>query len=251
MAKKGKAYTRHLPVIYPDTVRPPPSLPDAASVIEMGFRLTEQELTVIRMGMAIHSTARQPKLTWTGWRHIAVALAIGSDHAQKASGGRLDTPDYRRVMGDFLRKTGFVFINKDDRAAAVRLLSRWDEIDAWRSSLPKNRQQSLNNPRETWAAYLEHRRALGDPEAKGKGRPASRTHRELPSLVEQCVALAEALEMANERAERAERESEYFAEMMDAIAKRAKLDDDDVAEIRAKVRAAHEMPAAETTEADA
>ena len=34
--------------------------------------------------------------------------------------------------------------------------------------------------------------------------------------------------------------SEYFAEMMQAIAKRAKLDDDDVAEIRAKVRAAHE-----------
>ena len=53
-------------------------------------------------------------------------------------------------------------------------------------------------------------------------------------------ALAEQLEMANERAERAERESEYFAELMQAIAKRAKLDDDDVAEIRAKVRAAHE-----------
>jgi hypothetical protein len=46
--------------------------------------------------------------------------------------------------------------------------------------------------------------------------------------------------MANERAERAERESAYFAEMMQAIAKQAKLDDDAVAEIRAKVRAAHE-----------
>jgi hypothetical protein len=46
--------------------------------------------------------------------------------------------------------------------------------------------------------------------------------------------------MANERVERAERESEYFAAMMQAIATRAKLDDDDIAEIRAKVRAAHE-----------
>jgi hypothetical protein len=36
------------------------------------------------------------------------------------------------------------------------------------------------------------------------------------------------------------RESEYFSEMMQAIAKSAKLDEDAVAEIRAKVRAAHE-----------
>jgi hypothetical protein len=238
MVKKGKAHVRHLPLIYPDSVRPPPTLPDAASLLKMGLRLTEQELTVIRMGMAIHSAAKQPKLTWTGWRHIAVALAIGSDHAQKASAGRLDTPDYRRVMGEFLRNTGFVFLNKDDRAAAVRLLSHWDEIDAWRSGLPPSRQQALNNPRETWAAYLEHRRELGDPEARG--RPSGRKHRQFPSLLEQMEALAEQLEMANERAERAERESEYFAAMMQAVAARAKLDEDDVAEIRAKVRAAHE-----------
>lgn len=51
--------------------------------------------------------------------------------------------------------------------------------------------------------------------------------------------------------ERAEQEREYSAAMMEAARKQAKLDDDDVAEIRAKVRAAHEMPAAETTEADA
>lgn len=238
MAKKGKAHARHLPVIYPDTVRPPPSLPDAASVVKMGLKLSEQEFTVIRMAMAIYTTSKQPKLTWTGWRHIAVALAIGSDHAQKASGGRLDTPDYRRVMGEFLRSTGFIFLNKDDRAAAVRLLSRWDEIDAWRSSLPHNRQAALNNPRETWAAYLEHRRELGDPEARS--RPTGRMQRQFPSLLEQYEALAEQLELANERAERAERESEYFAAMMQAVAERADLDEDAVAEIRAKVRAAHE-----------
>jgi hypothetical protein len=55
--------------------------------------------------------------------------------------------------------------------------------------------------------------------------------------------------MLNERAEEAERQSEYFAEMMQAIADHAKLDDDAVAEIRAKVRAAHEAerdPEAET-----
>jgi hypothetical protein len=53
-------------------------------------------------------------------------------------------------------------------------------------------------------------------------------------------ALAEQLEMAEARAERAERESTYFAEMMTAVAEQAGFDDDQVAAIRAKVRAAHE-----------
>jgi hypothetical protein len=60
-------------------------------------------------------------------------------------------------------------------------------------------------------------------------------------------ALAEQVEMANERADRAERESAYFAEMMQALAEQ--LDDDDaVAEIRAKVRAAHEGDAEESAD---
>jgi hypothetical protein len=61
-----------------------------------------------------------------------------------------------------------------------------------------------------------------------------------PSLLEQMEALAEQLELANERAARAERESAYFAAMMQAVAERAELDEDAVTEIRAKVRAAHE-----------
>ena len=42
MAKKGKAHARHLPLIYPDSVRPPPTLPDAASLLKMGLRLTDR-----------------------------------------------------------------------------------------------------------------------------------------------------------------------------------------------------------------
>ena len=81
-------------------MRPPPTLPDAASVLRMGLKLSEQELAVIRMAMAIYTTSKQPKLTWTGSRHIAVALAVGSDHAQKEPGGRLDTPDTAASWGN-------------------------------------------------------------------------------------------------------------------------------------------------------
>ena len=35
-------------------------------------------------------------------------------------------------------------------------------------------------------------------------------------------------------------EAAYFAELMEAVAKQAKMSDDDVSELRAKVRAAHE-----------
>ena len=45
---------------------PPPTLPDAESFLKLGLRLSEQELTVIRMAMAIHTASKQPKLTWTG-----------------------------------------------------------------------------------------------------------------------------------------------------------------------------------------
>jgi lipid II:glycine glycyltransferase (peptidoglycan interpeptide bridge formation enzyme) len=60
-------------------------------------------------------------------------------------------------------------------------------------------------------------------------------------------ALAEQLQMAEERAERAERESAYFAEMMQALAEQLN-DDDAVAAIRAKVRAAHEGEAEESAD---
>jgi hypothetical protein len=245
----GKNPTRRSrpPVIYPDSLRPPPVLPDAQSVRDMGLKLSEQETTVIRMAMAIHTAAKQPKLTWTGWRHIATALAIGSEHAKRASDGRMDSPLYRRVMTEFLRKTGFAFINKDDRAAAVRLLPRWDEIDAWRSSLPLPKQAALNNPRETWAAYLDHRRKLGDPDAKP--RPAERKHRQFPTLVEQYEAALEQLELARERLDRAEQQTNYFAELATAVALRAKLSDEVIEQIRARVRAAHEI-AAETPETE-
>jgi hypothetical protein len=41
--------------------------------------------------------------------------AIGAEHAKGTAHGRSDTPDYRRVMSDFLKGTGFTFLNKDDR----------------------------------------------------------------------------------------------------------------------------------------
>jgi hypothetical protein len=91
----------------------------------------------------------------------------------------------------YVRKTGFIFINKYDRSIAVRMLPHWDEIDAWRSSLSPARQGHLNNPKDIWEAYLEHRRKPGDPEAKE--RVGGGFKRKLPSVMEQMEALQQAL----------------------------------------------------------
>ena len=72
------------------------------------------------------------------------------------------------------------------------------------------------------------------------GQAVKRKHRQFPSWIEQMEALAKQLAMAEERAERADRESAYFASMMDEVAKAAKMSDDDVSAICKRVRASHE-----------
>ena len=64
------------------------------------------------------------------------------------------------------------------------------------------------------------------------GQAVKRKHRQFPSWIEQMEALAEQLAMAEERAER---ESAYFASMMDEVAKAAKMSDDNVSAICKRV----------------
>lgn len=237
MAKKRPTKSPAPVAILPGVLRGIPALPTADAVLDIGLALSADEVDRIRLAMAIHSASKRPSLTWNGWKHIAVALAVGTKHALAAADGRNDTPIYRSVMGEFLRKSGLIFLNKDDRAKAVALLPRWEEIDAWRESLDKTRQVALNNPREVWEAFVADRRRLGDPEAKP--RPSKKL-RQFPSLLEQFEAVQMQLQLAEEKLEQAERESAYFAEMADAIARKAKLDANAIAEIRAKVRAEHE-----------
>jgi hypothetical protein len=64
------------------------------------------------------------------------------------------------------------------------------------------------------------------------GQAVKRKHRQFPSWIEQMEALADQFAMAEERAERAERESAYFASMMDEV---AKMSDDNVSAICKRV----------------
>ena len=129
-------------------VRLPPKLPAANGQLDLGFRVTQRELEAIRTGMKVHTAARAPKLTWDGWKCIAIACAIASDHIKATTGGRTRTPDYTRPMSGFLRATGFNFLNPDDLACAVRLLPLWEKIDRWRETLSAQQREKQNNPRQ-------------------------------------------------------------------------------------------------------
>jgi hypothetical protein len=238
MPKKPKAYVRQMTALAKDTVKPPPTLPDAEAVLEMDLSLTPEEISVIRMAMAIHSASKKPQLMWSGWKHIAVALAIGAERVKRKA-GTTNTDDYRyrQLMGQFLRKSGFIFINKADRSLVVRMLNIWDELETWRTSLSASRRAALNNPKDIWYAY--HKDLEAQPSAPWKPRTGAKK-RAFPSVLEQMEALQEALDAAEERRDRAEREADYFAEMADEIAERAHMSQDEVAAIRAAVRAKRE-----------
>ena len=236
MAKKTKAYVRHMTTLAKDTVKPPPTLPDAEAVQDMGLDLTEDEITVIRMAMAINSASRKPQLLWSGWKHIAVACAIGSERAQRKAGTKnLKDYQYRMLMGQFLRKTGFIFLNKYDRSCAVRMLDFWEDVEAWRATLSDSRRRALNGPTDIWREYH------GDMTAPKDGKPwiprTGAKKRAFPSLLEQMEALAAALQAAEEQRDRAEQEADFFKEMMEETATRAKMSEAEVAAIRAEVRA--------------
>ena len=84
----------------------------------------------------------------------------------------------------------------------------------------------------------------GDPTRRA-GPPARRTtttkRREGVTLADQYATLLGYVEMITEQRDRAEHEIEYMTALADEVAKRAKLSDDDMAEIRIKVRAEYEV----------
>ena len=173
MAKKGKAHARHLPLIYPDTVRPPPTLPDAASLLKMGLGLTEQEFTVVRMGMAIHSAVEAAEAHLDrlaphrgGARHRLRPRPEGlrrpARHARLSPGDDRVPAQHRLHLPQQGRP-------RRGRAAAVAL-GRDRRMALEPAAQPATGAQQ---PAEVWAAYLEHRRELGNPEAKAVRQGAS------------------------------------------------------------------------------
>jgi hypothetical protein len=187
---------------YPETITPPPVLPDAHSLRSCGLPLKEDEFDLVRAAMATHAVSRQPKLTWRGWKLIGAALLIGERYAKKAAGGASEGGAFNYALAPFLRTTGFAFLNKGVRWAARQCALHAETIDPWRESLPDHMRSHLHNPIDIWDAYTRRNERQDPPRPNIKR--GSKTAREQASLVEYCVALEEQVEALREQLEEAE-----------------------------------------------
>jgi hypothetical protein len=89
----------------------------------------------------------EARADWHDWKLVLSALGVGRAGAMreaktdKATGSR-----YCAAYSKFLRVHGFDRIDKADRKHCLECLDHFDEIDAWRSSLPPEKQLKWHYP---------------------------------------------------------------------------------------------------------
>ena len=88
-------------------------------------------------------------LSWdVDWRSLILALGLGRTTAMREAA--INEPKgykYQNSIRAFLCRHGFDGIHKADRCRLFECHFHLDEINAWRSALPAEEQQTLNHPR--------------------------------------------------------------------------------------------------------
>jgi hypothetical protein len=179
------------------TLTPIPELPEATTLRELGLPFTDAEFTHIRTAMALYKAAKAPQLTYEGWKVIGLALSVGEARAKQHAKGIIHSRGpYGQAVGQFLRATGFAFLNKGVRWALRQWIDNLGDVDAWHAGLDRNDRAHLNNPIDVWDRYSSDARK---PKASGKLRPSVMRQRAYPNLLEELQALQDALEDAERR----------------------------------------------------
>jgi hypothetical protein len=181
------------------TLTPPPELPEATTLRELGMPFTDAEFTHIRTAMALYKAAKAPELTYEGWKVIGLALSVGEARAKQHAKGIVHSRGpYGRAISQFLNATGFAFLNKGVRWALRQWIDNLSDVDEWHASLDRNDRVHLNNPIDVWDRYTRDGRK---PKASSKLRPDVMKRRAYPSLLEELQAVQDALEDAERRGE--------------------------------------------------
>ena len=102
---------------------------------------------IIKRGQAVLARL-ECNLTWEAeWRDLILALGSGRDLALRtAETDKPQGPKYRKAMGAWLCCYGFDRIDGGDRSRLIQCYDHLDEINAWRSALPAEKQKKLNHP---------------------------------------------------------------------------------------------------------
>ena len=199
----SKSKRPDLPALYADTVKRPPRLPDAMTLRQSGLPLSKSELDLVRAAMAVHASSRQPKLTWQGWKLIGAALEIAEAHVKKAADGQTTGRAYNQMMGEFLRASGLVFINKGVRWALRQCMAQVETIDEWRTEIPDREREHLHNPVDVLDQFNRRNTSTTSATPKRpKLRPVKRAHHDHNNLLEYCIALEERIAELEEQRDR-------------------------------------------------
>jgi hypothetical protein len=98
--------------------------------------------------------------SFEGYAAIGRALAVGRDYALKATGA--NAPMGRRyslAFSDWIKRHGFVGMQKSVRSVALELHANIEAITAWRNGLPERQRKRLIHPLSVtrrWRASLNH-----------------------------------------------------------------------------------------------
>jgi hypothetical protein len=122
-----------------------------------------------------------PHLQRNHWSHwVAVIRALAVLRTQALNEARTNRPQgarYRAAIARRLRIYGFDQLDKSDRCRLLKCANHLEDLDAWRSSQPIERQAGLNHP---YVVLSTWKRSLRSPSP----------HRNPPNLAEQVAHLS-------------------------------------------------------------
>lgn len=111
---------------------------------EMAAQFNEKR--IIRRGVDAWAVVKKAE-SFDGWKAIGAALAIGRNHALRASGAAAPIgQNYSRAFSQWLDRTGFPQMPKPLRSWALDLDQNILAITEWRATLSDRERRRLTNP---------------------------------------------------------------------------------------------------------
>jgi hypothetical protein len=111
---------------------------------EIAARFAEQR--TIRAGIEAWQAITKAE-SFSGWKNIGAALAIGKAHALKITGANAAWGrNYSAAFAEWNRQHGFDRMASSVRSVAIELHEHIDQIESWRSTLPEWQRRRLIHP---------------------------------------------------------------------------------------------------------
>jgi hypothetical protein len=123
--------------------------------------------------------------TWADWRAVGRAYWIGHCEAKRRANNNQGRR-YASAFHEWTRRVGLdkVLFDKATRACLIKLMENLDKVEAWRKTLPSNKQLEINHPRVV-LAHWKRSTVVPDPNKPPKPSAIAKLKQSLADLDEQ------------------------------------------------------------------